>query len=60
MAETSGKKLKRGRRKIKLAGRIGGRILPDFDQKRQKRGRRKFKFAEFGHLLDAVLCFQVN
>jgi hypothetical protein len=56
MAETLGKKLKRGRRKINLPGRFGGRILPDFSQKWQKRGRRKFKFEEFSHLLDAELC----
>jgi hypothetical protein len=43
-----------------LAGRFGGRILPDFGQKWQKRGRRKFKFAEFGHLLDAALCFKLK
>jgi hypothetical protein len=37
VAEISAKKLKKGRRKIKLAGRICGRILAKFYQKWQKR-----------------------
>jgi hypothetical protein len=45
MTETSGKKLKRGRRKIKLAGRFGGRILPDWPNMAEK-GPEKFKFAD--------------
>ncbi len=42
VAEIPAKKLKRGRRKKKLAERICGRILADFIKKWQKRGRRKF------------------
>jgi hypothetical protein len=33
VAEISARKLKRGQGKIKLAGRICGRILAEFDQK---------------------------
>ncbi len=40
VAEISAKKLKMGRGKIKLAGRICGRILAEFYQKWRKRGRR--------------------
>jgi hypothetical protein len=42
VAEIPAKKLKRGRRKKKLAERICGRILADFTKKWQKRGRKKF------------------
>jgi hypothetical protein len=42
VAEIPAKKLKRGRRKKKLAERICGRIVADFTKKWQKKGRRKF------------------
>jgi hypothetical protein len=42
VAAISAKKLKRGRRKIKLAGRICGRILAEFYLKWQKMGRKVF------------------
>jgi hypothetical protein len=59
MAETSGKKLKKGRRKISWPEDL----VAEFCQtlaKNGRRGRRKFKFAEFGHLLDAALCFKLK
>jgi hypothetical protein len=42
VAEISAKKLKMGRGKLKLAGRICGRIFAKFYQKLQKSGRRIF------------------
>jgi hypothetical protein len=42
VAEIPAKKLKRGRRKKKLAERICGRILADFTKKWQEGGRGKF------------------
>jgi hypothetical protein len=42
VAEIPAKKLKRGRGKKELPGRIRGQILAEFYQKWQKRARRKF------------------